>query len=339
MWSTRFGRLHPRNIHKGIQYILLSTFFFTVVNVLVKLLGKPGELLPELQEYPTHELVFFRSLISLTLTYSLLKYRGLPILGNNKKWLMIRGVFGVIALTSFFYTLKELPIAIAVTVQYLSPLFTVLLAVHLLGERVRPIQWLFFFIALVGIATISFRNQPVDLLTGEEISLFWLLVGIGSAICSGIAYNAILKCKDTDTPLNIVLYFPLLATPVMGIWCLFDFVVPHGIEWLILLAIGLFTQFAQVFMTKALHAGGASKITPFKYLGAIYALFIGLLLFGEVLSAQALVGIGLILLGVLGNAIVKKDKAPVPPEHRPSLIPRFAKFYSRKSAKRNEEID
>jgi drug/metabolite transporter (DMT)-like permease len=57
---------------------------------------------------------------------------------------MIRGVFGVIALTSFFYTLKELPIAIAVTVQYLSPLFTVLLAVHLLGERVRPIQWLFF---------------------------------------------------------------------------------------------------------------------------------------------------------------------------------------------------
>jgi drug/metabolite transporter (DMT)-like permease len=309
MWSTKINRLHPRNIHKGIQYILLSTLFFTLVNVLVKLLGKPNEFLPNVQEYPTHELVFFRSLISLTLTYSLLKYRGLPILGNNKKWLLIRGVFGVIALTSFFYTIKELPLAIAVTVQYLSPLFTVLIATQLLGERVRPIQWSFFLIALGGIATISFRNQPVNLLTGQEISMFWLLVGIGSAICSGIAYNAILKCKDTDTPLNIVLYFPLLATPVMGIWCLFEFVVPQGIEWFILLAIGLFTQFAQVFMTKALHAGGASKITPFKYLGAIYALFIGLILFGEVLSAQALIGIALILLGVLGNAIVKREKA------------------------------
>lgn len=340
MWRTKWKRLHPRNIHKGIQYILLSTLFFTIVNVFVKLLGKPNDLLPDLQEYPTHELVFFRSLISLSLTLALLRYKKLPILGNNKKWLIIRGVFGVIALTSFFYTLNELPIAIAVTVQYLSPLFTVLIATQLLGERVRPLQWFFFLVALVGIAAISFRNQPVNILTGEEISVFWVIVGIGSALCSGIAYNAILKCKTTDTPLNIVLYFPLIATPIMGVWCLFDFVMPRGIEWLLLVLIGLFTQFAQVFMTKALHAGGASRITPFKYLGAIYALFIGLILFGEVLSFQALVGIALILSGVLGNALVRKEQSEkYKNDSKPNLILRMAKFKRIKSANRNDECD
>ena len=284
------------------------------MNVFVKLLGKPSLVLPSVQSYPTHELVFFRSLISLSITSYILKRRNVPFFGVNKKWLIIRGVFGVIALTSFFYTLNELPIAIAVTVQYLSPLFTILFAIWLIKEKVKPAQWLFFGIALAGIIVISMRNSDVTAtLTHTSLSPFWIGVGIFSAICSGIAYTAIIKCKETDSALNIVLYFPLIATPIMGIWCLFDFVVPRGIEWLFLLIIGLFTQFAQVFMTKALHEGGASKITPFKYLGAIYAFFIGLLLFGEVLSWWALIGVMLILIGVLGNALLRKPKKdPIP---------------------------
>lgn len=306
--NTKSFSLKKRvNVSKGVQYILLSTLCFSLVNVFVKLLGKPSAILPSIQEYPTHELVFFRSLISLSITAYLLKRRRLPLLGVNKKWLLIRGVFGVLALTSFFYTLKELPIAVAVTVQYLSPLFTVLFAIWLLNEKVRPLQWLFFAVALLGIATITFRDAGQTLeISKAAIPPFWIIVGIISAVFSGVAYTAILKCKETDSALNIVLYFPLIATPVMGIWCLFDFVIPQGIEWLFLLIIGLFTQFAQVFMTKALHEGGASKITPFKYIGAIYAFFIGLLLFGEVLSWSVLIGIILILVGVLGNTFLKK---------------------------------
>lgn len=299
-------------VSKGIQYILLSTLCFSLVNVFVKLLGKPTVLTPNIQEYPTHELVFFRSLISLSITAALLKKKRLPLLGTNKKWLIIRGVFGVMALTTFFYTLKELPLAVAVTVQYLSPLFTVLFAIWIIKEKVNPLQWLFFAVALIGIAVISLRNVDSGTLNASEISPFWILMGIMSAVFSGVAYTAILKCKETDSALNIVLYFPLIATPIMGIWCLFDFVMPRGIEWLFLLIIGLFTQFAQVFMTKALHEGGAAKITPFKYLGAIYAFFIGLLLFGEVLSWTALAGIFLILIGVLGNALLKKPKRTAP---------------------------
>ena len=177
----------------------------------------------------------------------------------------------------------------------------------LVYQRLAPLQWLFFAVALIGISTITFRETgDATKITQAAIQPFWIIVGIISAVFSGVAYTAILKCKETDSALNIVLYFPLIATPVMGIWCLFDFVIPQGIEWLFLLIIGLFTQFAQVFMTKALHEGGASKITPFKYIGAIYAFFIGLLFFGEVLSWSVLIGIILILVGVLGNTFLKK---------------------------------
>lgn len=290
-------------MHKGIKHILLATICFSVVNIFAKLLSNPDTLHLGFQTYPIHELVFFRSLVSLILCVGYLKYKRLSLFGNNKKWLIIRGIFGTISLTLFFYTLKELPLAIAVTVQYLSPIFTVILAYFALKERASIVQWFFFIIAFSGILFITFHNNA-DILK-VPISPFWIMIGVCSAIGSGIAYVAIIKCKDTDSPINIVFYFPLIATPIMFVWCLFDFVMPNGIEWLFLLLMGVLTQFAQLLMTKALHEGGAVKITPFNYIGAIYAFFIGLLMFGEYLSFQALMGIFLILFGVLGNAFYK----------------------------------
>lgn len=290
-------------MHKGIKHILLASICFSGVNVVAKLLSNPTLLDVGQQEYPIHELVFFRSLVSLVLCIAYLKRKQIPLLGNNKKWLLIRGVFGTIALTLFFYTLKELPMAIAVVVQYLSPIFTVILAIFILKEKATLVQWFFFLVAFSGIFYISFQEEQSVFL--ENISWIWIFMGVASAICAGFVYIAILKCKNTDNPIGIVLYFPLVATPVMLVWCFFDFVVPNAFECLLLISMGLLTQLAQLFMTKALHEGGAVKITPFNYIGAIYAFFIGLLMFGEILSLQAILGMILVLFGVLGNAFYK----------------------------------
>lgn len=300
-------------MHKGVKHILLASICFSGVNIVAKLLSNPSLLNIGQQQYPIHELVFFRSLVSLILCIAYLKRKQIPILGNNKKWLFVRGVFGTIALTLFFYTLKELPMAIAVTVQYLSPIFTVILAIFILKEKATLLQWFFFLIAFSGIFYISYQEGR-NVLT-ENISLIWIFAGVISAVCAGFAYIAILKCKSTDHPVGIVLYFPLIATPVMLIWCFFDFVMPKGIEWLYLIAMGGLTQLAQLFMTKALHEGGAVKITPFNYIGAIYAFFIGLLMFGELLNFQTIMGIILILFGVLGNAFYKILKKIWQKEH------------------------
>lgn len=284
-------------MNKGILYILLSGLCFMFVNIFVKVLslGPAQTIFSDIQKYPIPEIVLFRSIISFIMSYIIIKRKGLPLFGVNRKWLLIRGICGTIALTTFFYTIDHLPIAVATTVQYLSPLFTVVIAVFLLKETVKPIQWIFFAISFLGVFTIGISKfiGKSDGLT--MINPWWVLAGIVSAISSGLAYNAIVKCKPTDQPINIIVYFPIVAVPIMTILCFFNFVIPVGKEWIIILIIGVFTQFAQLLMTKALHKEATATVTPFKYFGSIYAVFIGMFLFGEFISIYAYIGITLIL--------------------------------------------
>lgn len=289
-------------MYKGILYMLLSSLSFSLVNLCVKILTDKNQLFPDIQDYPVHELVLFRSMISLAICIAIIKAKGIPFFGNNKKWLIARGIFGVTSLTLFFFTLKNLPMAVATTVQYLSPVFTVLFAIYFVKEKVRPIQWLFFAISFSGILLI----YQVD---SSSLDLAWILTGVGSAILSGLAYNSILKCKGTDEPITVVMYFPLIATPVMLIASfIYGFITPQGIEWVLLVIIGILTQIAQISMTKAFNAGDASKITPVKYIGAIYAVLIGFFIFDETVSLYASFGIVLVILGVLLNTVIKGKK-------------------------------
>lgn len=283
--------------------MLLSGLCFMVVNVLVKILGQGPEqsLIPNVQKYPIPEIILFRSVITFIMCAVIIRAKGLPFFGFNKRWLIVRGVFGVTALTLFFYTLDNLPIAIATTVQYLSPVFTVIIAIFLLKENVKPVQWVFFLIAFSGILFMGMSKFLSADSSVAVIKPFWVFVGVLSALFSGIAYNAIVKCKRTDEPITIVMYFPLVATPVMAVLTAFDYVIPEGNEWWMLVVIGVFTHFAQLLMTKSLHADHTATVTPFKYFGSIYAFFIGLFLFGEVISLYGIAGMILILLGVLGN--------------------------------------
>lgn len=251
-----------------------------------------------LHHLPPHELILFRSLVSLLLSLAYLIPQRINPLGVNRKFLLLRGIFGVTALSLFFITLQKLPLASAVTIQYLSPLFTTIIAIFLLGEHVRKIQWLFFGLALMGVALMKGFDQ--------RVSVFYLLLGIASAFFAGAAYNCIRVLKDTDHPVVVVFYFPLVATPVMLVLCLQDWVTPVGWDWLLLLLLGIFTQIGQVFMTKALQLEKANLVTSLKYLGSIYALMYGYFLFGETYDLVSLLGIVLVLIGVVLNVTLKR---------------------------------
>ncbi|MNJ86212.1 4-amino-4-deoxy-L-arabinose-phosphoundecaprenol flippase subunit ArnE [compost metagenome] len=300
---------------KGIVYIILSGMAFFVVNFFVKMLGNPANsIIPDLQQYPAHELVFFRSLVSFSISAAIIKHRGLSILGNNRRWLLLRGTAGMLALTLFFFTLHKLPLAIASTLQYLSPIFTVLIASRLFHEKVTKLQYFSSLIAFIGVVFIGL-NGLTGGFDGQKPDLFWMVIGIVSAILSGLAYNAISKLKETEETINIVIYFPMLALPLTGIWCLFDFTFPQGIEWLILLTIGVFTQIAQVCMTRAFLSTNTAVVAPFQYIGAIYALLSGWFVFNEKLELASLIGVCLVVFGVITGAIFRtKTKKEEPNE-------------------------
>ena len=294
-------------MNKGIAYMILSGLCFVVVNFFVKILGTDPlqEIIPNVQKYPAHELVLARSIVSFAISAFIIKRKNIPFFGVNKKWLIIRGLAGTLALTMFFYTLHNMPMAIAAIIQYLAPIFTVILAMILLKEKVKIIQWFFIGMAFTGVGMIALDQLTSITLESNKISILNIGIGIVAAVLSGVAYTAVIKLKKTDVPITIVMYFPMVSIPLMTILCLWKFTMPEGIEWLILFIIGLFTQFAQILLTKALHKGSASTITPIQYLGAIYMFLIGYFVFDDRLSFIVNIGMATILFGVFLNAIVR----------------------------------
>lgn len=273
----------------GVAWMLLATVLYTAANLCVKALA----------HLPTQELVFLRSIISLVLTAGWLHWNGYSLLGVNRKWLLIRGIFGTIGLATFFHTLRFIPIASATVIQYLSPIFTVLLARYFDGQRsMRPIQWAFFATAFVGVLMVKGFDQRINWL--------YFSLGVMSAMAAAVAYLATMKCRETDHPVGVVIWFHIVAVPITGSWTAFTWVAPVGSEWLLALAVGLLSVVAQVSMTYALHRGEASVIMPFKYVGAILAFAFGLLLFDEHLSSLALIGMALVIVSVTLNTLMKR---------------------------------
>jgi len=82
-------------------------------------------------------------------------------------------------------------------------------------------------------------------------------------------------------------------------------VTPIGWDWLILLWIGICTQFAQYFMTIAYQTGNVSKVSSLSYMGVLYALIFGFFLFGETFDFMSYIGMGLVVVGILLNLRVK----------------------------------
>ncbi|MBL6657099.1 MAG: DMT family transporter [Flavobacteriales bacterium] len=268
--------------------MLGSTAAFALMQICVKFLP----------HIPAHELILFRSLISIVLSVAMLRHLNIPLLGNNRKVLLMRGIFGTSALLMFFYTLQNIPLASAVTLQYLSPIFTALFAAIFLKEKMHLKQWLFFGISFAGVAMIKGFD--------ERISLTFMLIGICSAMFSGMAYTCIRRLKDSEHPLVVVLYFPLVAIPIMSVLSYFNWVTPQGTDWLYLLLMGLFTQVAQLLMTKGIQSGIANKMISLKYVGTIYALAIGYLVFGESYGLMSLIGIAMVIAGVVLNLWKKR---------------------------------
>lgn len=275
----------------GLLYMIIAVLHFTAMSVCLKFLP----------HIPAVELVFFRGLLSLIFTLALLKHNNIYPWGNNKKLLIFRGLFGTIALVMLFYTLQVLPLGMAVTIQYLSPIFTVIISYFWLKEKPLPVQWLFFVVAFFGVSLI--QNQTY------EVNLWPIFIGIVGALFASCAYAIVRKLRQSEDVLVIVLYFPLVTVPLLLPITIYKWVTPAGYDWFFVFAIGVLTQIAQIYLTKAFKAASASEVSVGQYVGVVLAVIIGYFGFDEQLSVMSLMGIGLIMLSVGMNALVARKQA------------------------------
>lgn len=270
------------------RYLVLATLFFAALNTIVKYL-------PHL---PVSELVFFRAFISLLLCYVALRHKKLSLVGNNIKILVLRGFFGTISLFTLFYCLKHMPMAMAITLSQISPLFSVMIAHFVLNEKAHWTQALLLLFAFVGVVFVK----------GWEGQLSWFLTltGLLTAFCSACAYTCVRGLKDTEDPLVVVFYFPLMTLPLM-IWPMYtEWVTPLWSDFLWIVLLGILTQLAQYFMTLAYQMEKASQVMIYNYVGVLWALLIGYFLFDESLSFSQLFGVVVIVVCLIVSTQVSR---------------------------------
>ena len=270
--------------------MLFSAFYFALMNVMVK----------QLSHLPAMEVVFFRCVVSAIACLIGLRGTNANLFGNRKLLLLLRGASGTTALFCFFLTIQNVPLASGVTLSYLSPIFTAVIAIFMLGETIKPLQWLFYAISFSGIFFI--RGFDTNFPT------IYLITGISAGFFSGIAYNLVRSLREKEHPLVIVLHFQIVGIIAGFIAILFQWKLPIGVDWLYLLATGVLTQLGQVYLTKALQAEQVGKVSIINYTGIIYALFFGWLLFEEHYTIQTFLGIILVIGGVVLSIIFGRQK-------------------------------
>ena len=267
--------------------MLLSSLAFTLMNASVKYLININ----------AYQIVFFRSASSLFFTFGFLLKNDIPILGNNKKLLILRGVVGVISMTLFFLSTKFLPIGTAVCLRYMAPIFAAIFAVYFLKDKIKPMQWLFFIIAFAGVIVLKGLDT--------ELNSFGLIIIFISAIFSGLVYVVISKIGKSEHPVVIVNYFMVIATIVGGVLSIKGWVNPIGLEWPLLFSLGIFGYFGQVYMTKAFQMAQTSQVAPLKYIEVIFTVLFGLFVFGEIYTLWSLLGIAMIICALVLNSFYK----------------------------------
>ena len=273
--------------------MFISTLAFSLANVFVK----------QVSHLPTMEIVFFRCLFGVAFCYFGLKKTNADWKGSNRKLLLLRGLFGTTALYFFFVTVKNIPLASAMTIQYLSPIFTTIIAIFLLKEKVKKLQWLFYAIAFSGVLFI----EQFD----TRVSLYFLILGIISAFGSGIAYNLVRSLREREHPLTVVFHFQLVGMIIGLTFTIFDWQMPTGWDWFYLLLVGIFSQLGQIFLTHALQNEKAASVAIINYSGLLYGLIFGWFVFSEPQTVESIIGMLLVVLGVVLSVIYSRRQREI----------------------------
>ena len=276
--------------NKAIIFMIFSVIAFTLMGIVVK----------SLNHFNAYQIVFFRSVGTLFFTVPLIIKENVPFLGNNKKWLFFRGVAGVISLTLFFQSLNYLAIGTAVSLRYTSPIFAAIFAMIFLKEKIKPIQWLLFVIAFIGVLIINGF--------GANVASIGVVLILFSAIFLGLIFVIIRKIGNREHPLVIINYFMMMAFVFGGVMSIKYWQTPNLLEWILFLSMGVFGYFGQLYMTKAFQSHDTNVIAPLKYLEVVFMIIVGALFFDEVYTLSTLLGISLILVGIIYNIYLKRKK-------------------------------
>ena len=278
--------------------LVFASFFFSLMTVCVKNIDK---------RIPIYELVFFRSLFSLIITFIIIKLKNINPWGNNQPLLILRGALGTLALVCIFFAIRNMPLSISTVIQYTYPIFISIFAGLFINEKITKNLVFALIIGWLGILVILNPTQLSNIKV--EIENIWIYIAFLGSIFTALAYVTVKKLSFTENIYVIIEYFPLVSLITLLPFVLFNWVTPYWNDLIWIIGIGLFTQLGQTFLTIGLKKLPASEASTINYLQVVFGSLWGFLFFSELLNIKFLFGAFLVLLGTIISTtkIMKKN--------------------------------
>lgn len=284
------------NKQKAILLMVISTFSFSVMQLVVKLTSKA---------IPTMEQVFARNFVTLLLGWFMLKKNKSPAFGykENRLALLGRSVFGYIGVAGYFYATTHMNVADASLLHRSSPFFVIIFSALFLKNRLTKVQ--------IGALILAFAGSVLVIDPSFDSAVVPALIGVVSAAGAGAAYTIINYLKGKESNATIVFMFSLVSCVLSTLMGGKDFILPNATQFAALLGIGVFAAVGQLCLTQAYKMTNPGDVSIINYLGIIFSAVFGLLFLNEHIGLRSLGGIVLIL-GAAVMLYLSRGKASEP---------------------------
>lgn len=287
-------------------WMVLASFLFASMGVCVKLASS---------NFNAFELVLYRGLVGMVFMALIVQARGSGLRTRFPGMQAWRSLIGVISLIAWFYAIAYLPLATAVTLNYMSSIWVAafLIGGALLYTRgpMQPRQGLLMLTVLTGFGGVVMILRP----TLEQNQLFAGLIGLMSGLLAALAYIQVTALGRVGEPEErTVFYFALGSALGGGIGVMFTGLSEWNWEAAVwLLPIGVLASIAQWCMTRAYSQGPTLVAANLQYSGIVFAALYSLLLFGDQIPLLGWLGMVVIVVsGVVATAL-RTQALPNPP--------------------------
>ena len=264
----------------GFLYMFVSICAFSVMDLIVKWS----------ENYPVGEVLFFRGFCGMIPIFFLIPTeRYFNFYKTNRPFLHFkRCMSGLVAIVAIFIALRKLPLATVVSITFAAPIFTTIMSILFLSEKVGLYRWLAVLVGFIGILIIS---EPGF----SSLNLYYIYPII---FCLGLSYVAIaIKQLSSTEPVWLIgLYFSF-SIMIMSFFTLPQgWIMPNLRDLFLLCMVGILGGLANLWLTQSYKFAEVSLVTPLKYLALIFAIFFGYMFWDEMPTTKTLLGAALVII-------------------------------------------
>jgi S-adenosylmethionine uptake transporter len=288
--------------------MVLASFLFATMAVGIKFASN---------SFSTFELIFYRGIVSIIFMGVVVRARGATLRTPVPMMHLWRSTIGVLSLSSWFYAIAHLPLATAMTLNYMSGVWVAAFIVGgalLYGQSEK--QGPLLGTVMLGFVGVVMTLRP----TIDHNQLFAGVIGLLSGMGAALAYMQVTALGKVGEPEERTVFYFSVGTTVVGVVGMFFSEVTPWAEvrwqdaaWVV--PIGILASLGQWSMTRAYRKGSTLVVASMQYSGIVFAVIFSLLIFGDTIAPMGWAGIAVIVTsGVLATILRSRAMPNTPPE-------------------------